>query len=220
MRLVLVGPPGAGKGTQAQILTERLSIPKISTGEMLREAADRGTALGIEAKSFTDRGQLVPDEMVLKLVMECLTRFREDEGYLLDGFPRTVHQAEEFDRWLADRGEALDAVVDLEVPSEVIVERLSSRRVCPSCGASYHLVNRPPKVHEVCDECGHALETRDDDRPETVRERLRVYHERTEPVTNYFRQRGLLISVDGQQPVDEVTAIVIRRVAELTASRK
>jgi adenylate kinase len=210
MRLVLLGPPGAGKGTQAHFLTKRFGIPKISTGEMLREAAERGTNLGLEAKRYTDEGHLVPDEMVLHLVEERLEQPDVGDGYLLDGFPRTVGQAEALRHWLEANGQQLDAAVDLTVDDEEIVRRISSRRVCPHCHESYHLVSRPPRVDEICDACGHKLSLREDDRPEVIRERLEVYHERTEPVIAYYRDHGLLIPIDGDRPVAEVTEEIVK----------
>lgn len=210
MRLVLVGPPGAGKGTQAQLLTERLGIPKISTGEMLRDAAEAGTALGLEAKQLTDQGLLAPDAMILKMVRVGLTQPDAQGGYLLDGFPRTVTQAEGLEAFLMVQGQRLDAVVNLQVPQEVIVERISCRRVCPNCHESYHLTQRPPKVDELCDNCGHKLVQRDDDRSDVVRARLQVYHDRTEPVLAFYRKRGLVIDIDGTRPVAEVTENIVR----------
>lgn len=214
MRLVLLGPPGAGKGTQGQVLTERLGIPRISTGDMLRDAADAASAVGLEAKTYTDRGRLVPDEIILRLVEERLCSTDATEGYLLDGFPRTVHQAERFSQWLREHGQTLDAVVDLRVADETIVGRISNRRVCPACHETYHMTSRPPKVDETCDVCAHALVQRDDDRAELVRERLRIYHERTEPVTNYYQQRGLLIPLAGDRPVGEVTNAIVDALAQ------
>jgi len=212
MRLVLVGPPGAGKGTQAQYLTERLHIPKVSTGEMLREAVGRGTEVGRQAREYTDQGHLAPDDMILALVDERLSRADAAAGYLLDGFPRTVHQAECFDEWLAAHGQRLDAVVDLQVPDEEIVRRISYRRVCPACHETYHLVNRPPRTEGACDACGAALTQRADDRAEVVRERLRVYHQRTHPVLQYYRGRGLVRAVEGTQSVEAVTAAILAAV--------
>jgi adenylate kinase len=214
MRLVLLGPPGAGKGTQGQYLTERLGIPKISTGDMLRDAAEDGTELGREAKSFTDQGRLVPDELILALVRKRLEEPDAAEGYLLDGFPRTVVQAEALESWLEAQGIRLDAVVDLVVEDDVIVDRISKRRICPVCHETYHLVNRPPVKPDVCDVCGKPLVLRDDDRAELVRERLRIYHERTEPVTSFYRQRGLLISIPGDHPVKEVTEAIIHAIEQ------
>jgi adenylate kinase len=209
MRLVLLGPPGAGKGTQAQYLVERLNIPKISTGDMLRDAAEQRTPVGLEAKKYTDQGRLVPDEIVLELVKERLKEPDAQAGYLLDGFPRTVPQARAFRRWLEEHGHRLDAVVDIEVGDDEIVGRISNRRVCPRCGEIYHLQSRPPKVDEICDVCGRKLVQRDDDRPEPIRERLRVYHERTEPVLEYYSKHGQLIRINGERPVAEVTETII-----------
>jgi adenylate kinase len=213
MRLVLLGPPGAGKGTQAQFLTARLGIPKISTGEMLRIAAEQGTALGIEAKTYTDQGRLVPDDVILRLIDARLEEPDVAEGYLLDGFPRTVNQAVEFERRLLSLDQHLDGVIDIRVPEDTIVERISNRRVCPACHETYHLTSRPPKVDEVCDICGHKLAQRDDDRADLVRERLRVYHERTEPVLAYYNGQGLLFPLDGDRPAAEVTDAIIAAVS-------
>lgn len=214
MRLVLLGPPGAGKGTQGQYLTERLGIPKISTGDMLRDGAVAGTAVGVEAKAFTDRGRLVPDELILDLVKKRLREPDAANGYLLDGFPRTVTQAEALEEWLGEQGKRLDAVVDLRVDDELIVHRISDRRVCSICHETYHAVSRPPAKAETCDLCGRPLVQREDDRAELVRERLRIYHERTEPVTSFYSQRGLLIAIPGDRPVKEVTEAIIRAIEE------
>lgn len=220
MRLVLLGPPGAGKGTQAQFLTKRLGIPKISTGEMLRDGAEEGTDVGLRAKAFTDRGQLVPDEIILELVWERLAQPDAQPGFLLDGFPRTVPQAAALDRWLQEHRLHLDGVVDLQVDDDEIVQRISHRRVCPQCHASYHLSVCPPAVDEICDACGGKLECREDDRPEVVRERLNVYHERTEPVVNYYLAQGLLIPIHGDRSVEEVTDAILRGVDKARARRR
>jgi adenylate kinase len=214
MRLVLLGPPGAGKGTQAQRLIERLEIPKISTGQMLRDAAEQGTELGLRAKTFTDQGRLVPDEMILDMVDERLKQPDAVNGFLLDGFPRTVPQAQSFDHWLRLKGQKLDAVVDIEVPDEVIVGRISNRRVCPACGETYHMTGKPPKVDEKCDRCGVKLALRDDDRPELVRERLRIYHDRTERVLNYYQRFGKVIRINGDRPMNEVTEAILSGVRQ------
>lgn len=219
MRLVLLGPPGAGKGTQGQYLTERLGIPKISTGDMLRDAADAGTAVGLEGKTYTDQGRLVPDDLIIRLVQERLTEADAAHGYLLDGFPRTVRQAEALEVWLPAHGQHLDAVVDLRVDQDVIVGRISQRRVCPNCHETYHLLSRPPVVNETCDTCGHKLAQRDDDRAELVRERLRIYHERTEPVTSYYQTRGLLIPIEGNRPVADVTETIIEAIERRAAEK-
>jgi adenylate kinase len=209
MRLVLLGPPGAGKGTQAAYLTQRLGIPKISTGDMLREAAERGTEAGLEAKRYTDQGHLVPDGMIIDLVEERLKEPDVAAGYLLDGFPRTLPQARSFDRALLQAGQRLDGVVYLHVDDDEIVRRISSRWVCPGCRESYHLIARPPKRAGACDVCGAALTQRDDDRPEVVRERLRVYRERTQPVLEYYDHKGQLICIDGMLPVAQVTEAIV-----------
>lgn len=209
MRLILLGPPGAGKGTQAHFLAERLGIPKISTGEMLREAAEAGTPIGLAAKRYTDQGLLVPDETIIELVRERFRLPDAADGFLLDGFPRTGAQAEALRDWLAAHGHRLDAVIDVRVDAEVIVQRISCRRVCPVCQETYHLIIRRPRTDELCDVCRHPLAQRDDDRAELVRERLRVYHQRTEPLAAYYREQGLLIEVDGDRPVPEVTEAIL-----------
>jgi adenylate kinase len=209
MRFVLLGPPGAGKGTQADLLSRRYSIPKISTGDMLREADRAGTELGRQAREFTQKGLLVPDEMVLALVRERLERPDCGPGFLLDGFPRTVGQAEALQQMLASEGQALDAVVDLVVDTEALIQRLSGRRTCPVCERSYHLVNRPPRVAGMCDDSHGPLIQRDDDREHVIRERLAEYRRRTEPVLDYFRACGLLRPVSGQQPLERVTEAIV-----------
>ena len=209
MRLVFLGPPGAGKGTQAQLLTERLGIPKISTGDMLRDAGEAGTPLGLEAKKHIDQGRLVPDEMIVELVKARLAEPDTASGYLLDGFPRTPGQATALDAWLKENGQKLDAVVDFQVADQEIVRRISNRRVCPQCHESYHLITRPPKVDEKCDHCGHDLCQREDDKAETVMERLRIYHERTEPLRTYYRGQDIVLPIDGQRPVAEVTDAIM-----------
>lgn len=209
MRLVFLGPPGAGKGTQAQLLTERLGIPKISTGDMLRDAAELGTAIGLEAKGHIDQGRLVPDEMIVELVKERLAESDTANGYLLDGFPRTPGQATALDQWLRENGQKLDAVLDFQVADDEIVRRISNRRVCPDCHESYHLITRPPKVDEKCDNCGSKLCQREDDKAETVLERLRIYHERTEPLRTYYRGQDIVLPIDGQRPVEEVTNSIL-----------
>jgi len=212
MRFALMGPPGAGKGTQADLLASRYGVPKVSTGDMLREAAREGTALGLEAKAFTDHGLLVPDEMILALVRERLEQADCRAGFLLDGFPRTVRQAESLHRMLTEEGKALEAGVD---PGELI-RRLSGRRTCPVCERSYHLVNRPPRVAGMCD-LGHGqLVQRDDDREQVIRERLEEYRRRTAPVLAHYQAQGLLRPICGQQPADEVTAAILRELERRT----
>jgi adenylate kinase len=209
MRVVLLGPPGAGKGTQAHALTDRLGIPKISTGEMLRSAAQKGTPAGKDARVYTDRGLLVPDAMILKLMEERLSEPDATVGFLLDGFPRTTQQAEALGNWLAERGLSLDLVIGFNVPDAEIIRRISARRVCGRCQESYHLVNRPPRVAGECDECGTALVQREDDRPEPVQARLDSYHKLTQPVVDYYRERGSLLVIDGTKPVEAVTEEIV-----------
>jgi adenylate kinase len=209
MRFALLGPPGAGKGTQADLLASRYGIPKISTGDMLREAARAGTELGLQAKAYTDHGLLVPDEMILALVRERLARPDSGAGFLLDGFPRTVRQADSLHEMLGHEGLALEAVIDLEVDTEELIRRLSGRRTCPVCERSYHLVGRPPRVPGMCDLSHGPLVQRDDDREQVIRERLAEYRRRTAPVLSHYQAQGLLRPVCGQQPADAVTAAII-----------
>ncbi len=209
MRFALLGPPGAGKGTQADLLAQRFGIPKISTGDMLREAAREGTELGRQAKHYTDRGLLVPDEMILALVRERLRHPEARDGFLLDGFPRTVGQAEALDRLLASEGARLDRVIDIEVSTGELIRRLSGRRSCPVCERSYHVAFRPPRTPGQCDAGHGALVQRDDDREHVIRERLEEYRRRTEPVIEYYRERGLLRVLAGERPADEVTAAIV-----------
>ena len=200
MNLILLGAPGAGKGTQAEILCERLGIPTISTGNMIREALKSGTEMGLKAKAYIEAGQLVPDEVVIGIVRD---RLHEDDcknGFILDGFPRTIPQAEALDRM----GITIDHVVDIDVPDEVITRRVSGRRVCPGCGNSYHVETKKPQQEGVCDRFGNTLVQRKDDEPKTVEERLRVYHEQTEPLRDYYAAAGKLLVMDGQQGIQEI----------------
>ena len=200
MNLILLGAPGAGKGTQAEILCERLNIPTISTGNMIREALQSGTEMGLKAKSFIEAGQLVPDEVVIGIVRERLTQDDCKNGFILDGFPRTIPQAEALDRM----GVTIDRVVDINVPDEVIARRVSGRRVCLDCGNTYHIETKKPRVDGVCDRCGNTLVQRKDDQPETVQERLSVYHEQTEPLRDYYAAAGKLLVMDGQMGIQEM----------------
>ena len=206
MKLILLGAPGAGKGTQADILCKELNIPTISTGNILRAAIKNGTPTGLKAKSFMDAGQLVPDEVIIGIVTERLAEADCAGGYILDGVPRTIAQAEA----LEQGGIKFDAVVSIEISDEVIMERMSGRRVCESCGASYHLVAVPPKTPGVCDSCGGKLVQRKDDAPETVKARLEVYHRETEPLKDFYAQRGFLKSVENQPTVAETTKAILR----------
>lgn len=207
MRLILFGPPGAGKGTQAKRLEEALSVPQLSTGDMLRAARRAGTELGKKAAEFMDNGKLVPDDVVIGLIAERIEEDDAQKGFLLDGFPRTIPQAEALDAMLVEKGIALDHVVSLEVPDDDIVGRITKRRSCPECGAVYHLESMPPKVADVCDKCGHrGLVQREDDNESAVRTRLSAFHDQTSPLKAHYKQRGLLRDVDGTQSPDAVFA--------------
>ncbi len=204
MNLILLGPPGAGKGTQAKRIVEKYGIPQISTGDMFREAVSKGTELGKKAKEYMDRGELVPDEIVIGIVRERLSQDDCQNGFILDGFPRTIKQAEALDEMLDDMNRKIDAVINITVPDEEIVKRIVFRRTCKNCGAVYNLIYSPPKVEGRCDECGGELYQRDDDKEETVRERLRVYREQTEPLIQYYSQKGVVRDIDGTKSIDEV----------------
>ena len=206
MNLILLGAPGAGKGTQAEVICSKLSIPAISTGNIIREALSKGTEMGIKAKSYIDAGRLVPDDVVIGIIKERLAKDDCKNGFILDGFPRTIPQAEALDAM----GIVIDKVIDIEVSDEAIVNRLSGRRVCASCGASYHLEYKKPAKEGVCDSCGGELIQRKDDHPDTVLDRLRVYHEQTEPLKDYYSKAGLLRVVEGQEEVAQTTALTLK----------
>ncbi len=206
MKILLMGPPGAGKGTQAEKLTELFKIPHISTGDMFRKAQKDGTELGLKAKSYMEKGQLVPDEVTIGIVRERLAEEDCKNGFLLDGFPRTVQQADALEQILNDLGTHLDAVVNIEVAKDFLVERLTGRRVCRGCGATYHVKFNAPKVEGVCDKCGGELYQRADDTIETVGNRLDVYAEQTAPLMDYYAAKGLLKHIDGSQSVEQVLA--------------
>ena len=205
MNLILLGAPGAGKGTQAEVICEHLHIPAVSTGNMIREALKNGTEMGLRAKSYMEEGKLVPDEVVIGIIKDRLQQDDCKGGFILDGFPRTIPQAEALDKM----GVAIDKVIDLEVSDEAIVERMSGRRVCENCGASYHILYKKPEVEGKCGKCGGALIQRKDDHPDTVRERLRVYHEQTEPLKSYYEKQGKLRVVQGQDAVEETTRLTL-----------
>ena len=205
MKLILLGAPGAGKGTQADILCKELDIPTISTGNILRAAIKNGTPTGMKAKAYMDAGKLVPDDVIIGIITERVAEEDCANGYILDGVPRTIAQAEAMEK----AGIVLDAVVSIEISDEVIMERMSGRRVCEACGASYHLVAVPPKQEGVCDKCGGKLVQRKDDAPETVKARLEVYHKETEPLKAFYAQRGLLRSVENQATVAETSQAIL-----------
>ncbi len=205
MNLILLGAPGAGKGTQAEILTDRLGIPAISTGNIIREALKNGTEMGLKAKSFIEAGQLVPDEVVIGIIRERLAQKDCQNGFILDGFPRTVPQAQA----LENMGVAITKVIDFEVADEEVMKRLGGRRVCEGCGASYHMQHKPPKVEGICDRCGARVVTRKDDAPETIRDRLTVYHQQTEPLKAFYAEKGLLAEVAGET-IEENTSLTLK----------
>lgn len=206
MNLILLGAPGAGKGTQAEVICDKLSIPAISTGNIIRAALKNGTEMGLKAKSFIEAGQLVPDEVVIGIIKERLTESDCENGFILDGFPRTIPQAKALD----EMGIRIDKVIDIEVEDEDIVVRMSGRRVCSNCGASYHTEYKKPKEDGVCNSCGGDLVQRKDDYPETVLERLKVYHEQTEPLKDYYEKKGILRIVEGQEEVKDTTALTLK----------
>ena len=206
MKLILLGAPGAGKGTQAEILCKELNIPTISTGNILRAAIKNGTPTGVKAKAFMDEGKLVPDEVIIGIINERLAEEDCANGYILDGVPRTIAQAEAIEK----AGIVFDHVISIEIADETIINRMSNRRVCEDCGASYHLVAVPPKVEGVCDKCGGKLVQRKDDAPETVKARLDIYHKETEPLKGFYAERGLLRSVDDRPTVAETSEGILR----------
>ena len=209
MFVILLGPPGAGKGTQADLLAARLGVPKISTGDLFREEISRGSSLGDEVAQFINAGQLVPDATTLRVLEERLARPDARSGAVFDGFPRTIGQAEALDGLLSGSGRHLERVIEVDVPTEEIVQRAAGRLICRNCHATYHELFAPPKVPGVCDRCGGELYRRPDDQPEAIRTRLRVYAEQTAPLIEYYRQHGLLVSVDGAKPRDEVTTALL-----------
>lgn len=204
MRIILLGAPGAGKGTQGKKLQQKFNIPQISTGDILREAVKNGTALGIEAKGFMDAGQLVPDQVVIGLIKERIRESDCQKGYILDGFPRNLVQAEKLSETLKDMGQGIDSVIEIEVDPNEIVERLTGRATCGGCGAMYHRTMHPPKQEGVCDGCGQALYQRDDDNEETIRKRLKVYENETAPLKGFYAEEGNLKTTPGHGTVDEI----------------
>ncbi|WP_432654132.1 adenylate kinase [Thermincola potens] len=206
---MIMGPPGAGKGTQAEVLVKELNITHISTGDMFRAAIKEGTEMGKKAKEYMDKGQLVPDEVVVGMVKDRLSQPDCEKGFLLDGFPRTIAQAEALSKTLDEMGIKLDGVINIEVPREKLLARLTGRRVCKSCGASYHVLFNPPEKEGVCNNCGGELYQRSDDNEETVNNRLDVYEEQTQPLIDYYKEKGLLININGDQPIDKVLADIL-----------
>ena len=204
MKIIMLGAPGAGKGTQAEKIAEKYQIPHISTGDIFRANISENTALGKKAKEYMDQGLLVPDELVVDLVVDRIHQADCVKGYILDGFPRTIPQAECLDKALAEMGSSLTCAIDVEVPDEAIIRRMSGRRACPHCGATYHVEYAAPVKEDICDKCGSELIHRDDDKPETVKKRLDVYHHQTQPLLAYYRDKGVLKVVDGTKELEDV----------------
>lgn len=214
MKIIMLGAPGAGKGTQAKKIAERYGIPHISTGDIFRANIKNGTELGQKAKTYMDQGLLVPDELVVDLVVDRVRQDDAKNGYVLDGFPRTIPQAEALDKALEAVGEKIDYAINVEVPDENIINRMSGRRACLSCGGTYHVVYIPTKVEGICDTCGGNLVLRDDDKPETVKKRLMVYHEQTQPLIDYYTTKNILKEVDGTKDMAEVFDAIVKVLGE------
>ena len=212
MRIIMLGAPGAGKGTQAKKIAAKYGIPHISTGDIFRANIKNGTELGKKAKSYMDAGKLVPDELVCDLVADRIAKDDCKEGYILDGFPRTIPQAEALDKAVLALGTKIDYAVNIDVPDEAIITRMGGRRACLNCGATYHVQYNPPKKEGICDTCGHPLVLRDDDKPETVQTRLNVYHEQTQPLIDYYEKKNILVTVDGTQSMDKVFSDILKAV--------
>jgi adenylate kinase len=204
MKIIMLGAPGAGKGTQAKMIAEKFNIPHISTGDIFRANIKNGTDLGKKAKEYMDKGQLVPDELTVEILLDRVANDDCKDGYVLDGFPRTIPQADVLDKELTKLGDKVDFAINVDVPDENIVRRMSGRRACLKCGATYHIEHIPPKQEGICDTCGSELVQRDDDKPETVQNRLTVYHEQTQPLIEYYEKKNILKSVDGTKDMQEV----------------
>ena len=214
MKIIMLGAPGAGKGTQAKQIAAKYEIPHISTGDIFRANIKNGTELGKKAKEYMDQGMLVPDELTCDSVMDRIAQDDCERGFVLDGFPRTIPQAEALTNALTKIGQSMDFAIDVDVPDENIVNRMSGRRACLNCGATYHIVFNPTKTEGVCDACGNETVLRDDDKPETVQKRLTVYHDQTQPLIDYYREQNILKSVDGTKPMDEVFSDIVAILGE------
>lgn len=208
MKIIMLGAPGAGKGTQAKQIADHYSIPHISTGDIFRANIKEGTELGKKAKEYMDKGQLVPDELTCDLVMDRISQDDAKDGFVLDGFPRTIPQAEALEKALDAAGQKMDYAIDVDVPDENIIGRMSGRRACLNCGATYHIVSIPPKKEGICDRCGEKLVQRDDDKEETVKNRLSVYHEQTQPLIDFYQKRDILRTVDGTRSMEDVFSAI------------
>ncbi|MDE7178188.1 MAG: adenylate kinase [Lachnospiraceae bacterium] len=208
MKIIMLGAPGAGKGTQAKMIADTYGLPHVSTGDIFRMNIKNGTQLGMEAKTYMDQGLLVPDELTVRILLDRVAQEDCKNGYVLDGFPRTIPQAEVLEDALTKLGDQIDFAINVEVPDENIIRRMGGRRACLSCGATYHIEHVPPKKEGVCDQCGQELVLRDDDKPETVKNRLQVYHEQTQPLIDFYTKKGVLKSVDGTQDMQDVFAAI------------
>lgn len=208
MKIIMLGAPGVGKGTQAKMIADKYGVPHISTGDIFRANIKNGTELGMEAKKYMDQGLLVPDELTVRILLDRVAQDDCKNGYVLDGFPRTIPQAEVLDSELTKLGDHIDYAINVDVPDENIVKRMSGRRACLTCGATYHIEHVPPKKEGICDVCGSELVLRDDDKPETVKNRLNVYHEQTQPLIDFYTEKGVLKTVDGTVPMEEVFAAI------------
>ncbi len=209
MKIIMLGAPGAGKGTQAKLIADKYGIPHVSTGDIFRANIKDGTALGMEAKGYMDKGLLVPDELTVRILLDRVAQDDCKDGYVLDGFPRTIPQAEVLDKALEEMEDKIDHAINVDVPDENIIKRMGGRRACVSCGATYHIEYIKPKKEGICDECGQELVLRDDDRPETVGKRLDVYHEQTQPLIDFYGRKGILKTVDGTREMNEVFDAIV-----------
>ena len=214
MKIIMLGAPGAGKGTQAKMIADKYQIPHISTGDIFRSNLKEGTELGKEAKTYMDKGLLVPDELTVKILLDRVAKDDCKNGYVLDGFPRTIPQAEVLDEALAKLNDKIDYAIDVDVPDENIIRRMSGRRACLACGATYHIEHIPPKTEGICDRCGKELVQRDDDKEETVKNRLNVYHEQTQPLIDFYTKKGILKTVDGTVDMKDVFAAIVKILGE------
>jgi len=214
MKIIMLGAPGAGKGTQAKMIADKYAIPHISTGDIFRANIKNGTALGTEAKKYMDQGLLVPDELTVKILLDRVSNEDCKNGYVLDGFPRTIPQAEVLDKALVELGDSIDFALDIDVPDEAIIRRMSGRRACVACGATYHIENVPPKKDGICDKCESELVLRDDDKAETVKKRLDVYHDQTQPLIEFYSNKGVLKSIDGTKDLDSIFGAIVSILGE------